>query len=58
MNVNVTVSIDVQDLFESMSAKEKAEFCDIALDYLDDSELVEVLKDRNCNWCDFGLKEE
>lgn len=58
MNVNVTVSIDVQDLFESMSAKEKAEFCDIALDYLDDSELVEVLKDRNCDWSGFGLKEE
>lgn len=58
MNINVTVSIDVQDLFESMSAKEKAEFCDIALDYLDDSELVEVLKDRNCLWGDFGLKEE
>lgn len=58
MNVNVTVSIDVQDLFESMSAKEKAEFCDIALDYLDDSELIEVLKDRNCDFGDFGLKEE
>lgn len=58
MNVNATVSIDVQDLFDSMSVKEKAEFCDIALDYLDNSELVEVLKDRNCDWIDFGLKEE
>lgn len=58
MNVNVTVSIDVQDLFESMSVKEKAEFCDIALDYLDDSELIKELKDRNCDWSDFGLKEE
>lgn len=58
MNVNVTVSIDVQDLFDSMSAKEKAEFCDIALDYLDYGELIEVLKDRNCDWGNFGLKEE
>lgn len=58
MNVNVTVSIDVQDLFESMSVKEKAEFCDIALDYLDDSKLIKELKDRNCDWSDFGLKEE
>lgn len=56
--MNVTVGIDVQDLFDSMSVKEKAEFCDIALDYLDNSELVEVLKDRNCDWSDFGLKEE
>lgn len=58
MNVDVTVSINIQDLFNSMSAKEKADFCDIALDYLDDSELIEVLKDRNCDWSDFGLKEE
>lgn len=58
MNVYVTVSINIQDLFDSMSVKEKAEFCDIALDYLDDSELVEVLKDRNCDFGDFGLKEE
>lgn len=58
MNVDVTVSINVQDLFDSMSAKEKAEFCDIALEYLGDSELVELLKDRNCDWSDFGLKEE
>ena len=58
MNVNVTVSIDVQDLFESMSVKEKAEFCDIALDYLDDRELIEVLKYSNCDCSDFGLKEE
>lgn len=58
MNVDVTVSINIQDLFDSMSVKEKAEFCDIALDYLDDSKLVEVLKDRNCDFGDFGLKEE
>ena len=45
MNVDVTVSVNIQDLFNSMSVKEKAEFCDIALDYLDDSELIEVLKD-------------
>lgn len=44
MNVDVTVSINIQDLFDSMSVKEKAEFCDIALDYLDDSELIDVLK--------------
>ena len=41
-----------------MSAKEKAEFCDIALDYLADSKLIKELKDRNCDWSDFGLKEE
>lgn len=58
MNVDVTVSINIQDLFDSMYVKEKAEFCDIALDYLDDSELIDVLTDRNCNWSDFGLKEE
>lgn len=58
MNVNVTVSINVQDLFESMSAKEKAEFCDIALDYLDNGELIEVLQQRDCDWSDYGLKEE
>lgn len=58
MNVDVTVSINIQDLFDSMSVKEKAEFGDIALDYLDDSELIDVLTDRNCNWSDFGLKEE
>lgn len=58
MNVNVTIGIDVQDLFESMSAKEKLEFCDIVLDYLDNRELIEVLRDRNCDWSDFGLKEE
>lgn len=39
MNVDVTVSINIQDLFNSMSAKEKAEFCDIALDYLDAANL-------------------
>lgn len=38
--------------------KKKQNFCDIALDYLGDSELVDVLKDRNCDWSDFGLKEE
>ena len=58
MNVDVTVSINIQDLFDSMSAKEKAEFCDIALDYLDDSKLIKELKDRNCDWSYFGLKEE
>lgn len=58
MNVDVTVSINIQDLFDSMSAKEKAEFCDIALDYLVDSKLIKELKDRNCDWSDFGLKEE
>lgn len=58
MNVDVTVSINIQDLFDSMSVKEKAEFCDIALDCLDDSELIKELKDRNCDWSDFGLKEE
>lgn len=58
MNVDVTVRINVQDLFDSMSAKEKADFCDIALDYLDDSELIEVLRDRNCDFGNFGLKEE
>lgn len=58
MNVDVTVSVNIQDLFNSMSVKEKAEFCDIALDYLADSKLIKELKDRNCDWSDFGLKEE
>lgn len=58
MNVDVTVSVNIQDLFDSMSEKEKAEFCDIALDYLDDSKLIKELKDRICDWSDFGLKEE
>lgn len=58
MNVDVTVSVNIQDLFNSMSAKEKAEFCDIALDYLADSKLIKELKDRNCDWGYFGLKEE
>lgn len=58
MNVDVTVSVNIQDLFNSMSAKEKAEFCDIALDYLADSKLIKELKDRNCDLSDFGLKEE
>lgn len=58
MNVDVTVSINIQDLFDSMSEKKKQSFCDIALDYLDDSELIDVLKNRNCDWSYFGLKEE
>lgn len=58
MNVDVTVSIDIQDIFNNMFPIDKQRFCDIALDYLDDSELVEILKDRNCDWSDFGLKEE
>lgn len=58
MNVDVTVSVNIQDLFNSMSTKEKAEFCDIALDYLGDSKLIKELKDRNCDWSYFGLKEE
>lgn len=58
MNVDVTVSIDIEEIFNNLSPSEKGKFCDIALDYLDDSKLVEVLKDRNCDFGDFGLKEE
>jgi hypothetical protein len=58
MNVDVTVSIDIEEIFNNLSPSEKGKFCDIALDYLDDSELIDVLKNRNCDWSYFGLKEE
>lgn len=58
MNVDITVSIDIEEIFYNLSPSEKGKFCDIALDYLDNSELVEVLKNRNCDWSYFGLKEE
>lgn len=58
MNVDVTVSIDTEEIFNNLSPSEKGKFCDIALDYLDDSELIDVLKNRNCDWSYFGLKEE
>lgn len=58
MNVDVTVSIDIEEIFNNLPPSEKGKFCDIALDYLDDSKLIKELKDRNCDWIDFGLKEE
>ena len=58
MNVDVTVSIDIEEIFNNLSSSEKGKFCDIALDYLDDSKLIKELKDRNCDWSYFGLKEE
>lgn len=58
MNINVTVNLDIKDIFNNMSSIDKSRFCDIALEYLDNSELVEVLRDRNCDWNEFGLKEE
>lgn len=58
MNVDVTVSIDIEEIFNNLSPSEKGKFCDIALDYLDDSKLIKELKDRNCDFGDFGLKEE
>lgn len=58
MNVDVTVSVNIQDLFNSMSAKEKAEFCDIVLDWMDDAEIFEALDKRSPNWSDFGLQKE
>jgi len=58
MIVEQTVSIDIEDLFNNLSVTEKHEFCDIALDWMDDSELFEVLDNRNPNWSNFGLMKE
>lgn len=58
MIVEQTVSIDIEDLFNNLSAIQKAEFCDIALEWMDDSELFEVLDNRNPDWSNFGLIKE
>lgn len=58
MNIDVTVSIDIEEIFNNLSHYEKGKFCDIVLDYLDDEELIEVLRQRDCDWSSFGLKEE
>lgn len=58
MIVEQTVSIDIEDLFNSLSATQKAEFCDIALEWMDDNELFEVLDNRNPDWSNFGLIKE
>lgn len=58
MIVEQTVSIDIEDLFNNLSVTQKAEFCDIALEWMDNSELFEVLDNRDPDWSDFGLKKE
>lgn len=58
MIVEQTVSIDIEDLFNNLSVTQKAKFCDIALEWMDNSELFEVLDNRDPDWSDFGLKKE
>lgn len=54
MITEVKIQIDIEDLFNNLSPAEKAKFCDIALDWMDDAEIFEVLDKRNPNWSDFG----
>lgn len=58
MEVEIKVNVDLQDIFESLPIGEQYKFCDIVLEFLDDGELIDALKQRHCDWSDYGLKEE
>ena len=58
MIVKHEIQIDMEELFDNLSYGEKAKFCDIALAWMDDDELVETLRNRDVDWSYFGLKEE
>lgn len=58
MKVNYTISVDVDDFIGSLSDTEKKKLKESIIDSLDDCELVEILRDRDCEWEEYGLKEE
>lgn len=58
MITEVKIQIDIEDLFNNLSSAEKAKFCDIVLDWMDDAEIFEALDKRSPNWSDFGLQKE
>lgn len=58
VKVKYELQTDMEELFDNLSYGEKVKFCDIALAWMDDDELVEALRNRNVDWSDFGLKEE